>query len=76
MPPPREEVRSIGGYVPSMYLDLTPQERKPPLETVQSAQPVEDARKLLTAFLPKAFRRELCGLSCEDRSGGFRPGEL
>jgi hypothetical protein len=59
VPPPREEVRSIGGYVPSMYLDLTPQERKPPLETVQSAQPVEDARKLLTAFLPKAFRREV-----------------
>ncbi len=59
MPPQREKVRSIGGYVPSMYFDLTPQERKPPLETVQSAQPEADARKLLTTFLPKAFRREV-----------------
>jgi hypothetical protein len=57
--PQREEVRSIGGYVPSMHFDLTPQERKPPLETVQSAQPEADARKLLTTFLPKAFRRDV-----------------
>jgi len=59
IPPQRDEVRSIGGYLPSMYLDLTPQERKPPLETVQSAQPESDGRKLLTTFLPKAFRREV-----------------
>ncbi|MCE2695765.1 MAG: DUF1592 domain-containing protein, partial [Verrucomicrobiaceae bacterium] len=59
IPPQREEVRSIGGYVPSMHFDLTPQERKPPLESVQSAQPEEDARKLLTMFLPKAFRRKI-----------------
>jgi hypothetical protein len=59
IPPKREEVRSIGGYVPSMHFDLTPLERKPPLETVQSAQPEEDARKLLSTFLPKAFRREV-----------------
>lgn len=59
IPPQREEVRSIGGYVPSMYLDLTPQERKPPLETVQSSQPESDARKLLATFLPKAFRRDV-----------------
>ena len=59
VPPQREEVRSIGGYVPSMHFDLTPQERKPPLETVQSAQPEDDARKLLMTFLPKAFRRDV-----------------
>ncbi len=59
IPPQREEVRSLGGYVPSMYLDLTPQERKPPLETVQSEQPEADARKLLATFLPKAFRRDV-----------------
>jgi len=59
IPPQRDEVRSIGGYLPSMYFDLTPQERKPPLETVQSTQPESDARKLLTTFLPKAFRREV-----------------
>jgi hypothetical protein len=57
IPPRRQEVRSLGGYVPSMYFDLTPQERKPPLEMVQSEQPEADARKLLTTFLPKAFRR-------------------
>jgi len=55
--PRRDEVRSIPGYLPSMYFDLTPQDRKPPLETVQPAQPVEDARRLLARFLPKAFRR-------------------
>jgi mono/diheme cytochrome c family protein len=55
--PQREAVRGVGGYVPSVYTDLTPAERKPPLETVQSAQPVEDARRLLVSFLPRAFRR-------------------
>ena len=59
IPPQRDEVRSIGGYVPSMHFDLTPQERKPPLEAVQSTQPETDARKLIAIFLPKAFRREV-----------------
>jgi len=57
IPPRREAVRSIGGYLPSNHFDLTPNERKPPLETVQSARPEADAKKLLTAFLRKAFRR-------------------
>lgn len=55
--PHRDEVRSLGGYLPSMHFDLTPQERQPPLETVQSTQPEADAHTLLTRFLPKAFRR-------------------
>lgn len=59
IPPHRNEVRSLGGYVPSMYFDLTPQERKPALETVHSTQPEADARKLLTTFLSKAFRRDV-----------------
>ena len=59
IPPQRERIRSIGGYVPSQYFDLIPKDRKPPLETVQTAQPVEDARKLLAPFLPKAFRRDV-----------------
>lgn len=59
IPPQREEVRSLGGYLPSMYFDLTPQERKPPLETVQSERPEEDAKNLLATFLPKAFRRDV-----------------
>lgn len=57
IPPHRDEVRSIGGYLPSMHFDLPPLERKPPLETVQSTQPAEDACRLLAGFLPKAFRR-------------------
>jgi mono/diheme cytochrome c family protein len=59
VPPRREKIRSFGGYLPSMYLDLTPAERTPKLETVSSEQPVEDARKLLADFLPHAFRRDV-----------------
>lgn len=59
IPPPRDAVRGIGGYLPNYHVDLPPHERKPPLETVQSMQPEEDARRLLAAFLPKAFRRDV-----------------
>ncbi len=59
IPPHRETVRGIGGYLPNYYVDIPPSERKPPLETVQSAQPIEDARQLLAAFLPRAFRRDI-----------------
>ena len=37
--------------------ELLPAERTPPLETVQSSQPEADARRLIQAFLPRAFRR-------------------
>ncbi|MCX6858598.1 MAG: DUF1592 domain-containing protein [Verrucomicrobia bacterium] len=57
IPPQRDAASSIGGYLPSIHFDLTPQERNPPLETVQSAKSAEDARRLLAGFLPKAFRR-------------------
>jgi mono/diheme cytochrome c family protein len=59
LPPRREKIRSQGGYLPSMYFDLTPAEREPKLETVQSADPTEDARRLLADFLPRAFRRDV-----------------
>lgn len=59
IPPRRDEVRSIGGYVPSIHSDIPPRDKKPPLETVFSAHPEEDARRLLSSFLPKAFRREI-----------------
>jgi hypothetical protein len=59
VPPRREKVRSIGGYLPSMYFDLTPAEREPKLETVWSENPVQDARRLLGDFLPRAFRRQV-----------------
>ena len=55
--PRRAAVRGIGGYLPNFHTDLPPGERAPPLETVQSAQPAEDARRLLAGFLPRAFRR-------------------
>jgi len=65
LPPRREKVRSQGGYLPSMFLDLTPAEREPKLETVQSADPTEDARRLLADFLPRAFRRDVAAAEIE-----------
>jgi hypothetical protein len=65
VPPHREKIRSFGGYLPSMYLDLTPAEREPKLETVQSANPSDDARKLLSGFLPRAFRRDVTATEVE-----------
>ncbi len=59
IPPRRDEVRGIGGYLPNYYTDIPPDERKPPLETVQSDRPLEDAGNLLAAFMPKAFRRDI-----------------
>jgi mono/diheme cytochrome c family protein len=63
--PRREKVRSIGGYLPSMHFDLTPAERIPKLETVWSESPVEDARRLLGDFLPRAFRRQVAPAEIE-----------
>ena len=57
--PHREKVRSVPGYLPSMHFDLTPQEREPALETVRSADPGSDGRRLLAAFVPRAFRRDV-----------------
>ncbi len=59
IPPRRMPVRGIGGYLPNYYTDIPPNERKPPVETVQSERPVEDATRLLSLFLPKAFRRDV-----------------
>ena len=63
--PRREKIRSIGGYLPSMYTNLTPAEREPKLETVWSESPVEDARKILCDFLPRAFRRQVASAEIE-----------
>ena len=65
LPPHREKIRSQGGYLPSIYFDLTPAEREPKLETVSSAQPVEDARTLLVDFMPRAFRRDVAAAEIE-----------
>lgn len=44
---------------------LQTEERHPPLETVQSADPETDARRLLEAFLPRAFRRPVAAHEVE-----------
>jgi hypothetical protein len=59
IPPQRDAVRGIGGYLPNYYVDLPPHERTPPLETVRSERPEEDARRFLASFVPRAFRREI-----------------
>jgi hypothetical protein len=63
--PEREKIRGIGGYLPSYNADLSAAERSPPLETVQSAQPVDDATRLLAAFVPRAFRRDIAPAELE-----------
>jgi mono/diheme cytochrome c family protein len=57
IPPLRQTVRSTGGHAPNFYVDIPPADRKPSLETVTSSTPLEDARRLFTDFLPRAFRR-------------------
>ena len=59
MPPTRAPIHGTPRYLPSEYLDIPRAERKPPLETVQTSRPAEDATRLLAAFLPRAFRREV-----------------
>ena len=65
IPPQRDAVRGIGGYLPNYYVDLPPHERTPPLETVRSERPEEDARRLLASFVPRAFRREIAPAEIE-----------
>jgi len=55
--PERPEIHGTPGYLPNYHVDLPPAERKPPLETVLSTDPAADARRLLAAFMPRAFRR-------------------
>ena len=57
IPPVRQEVRGLPGYLPNYNRDLPGHEKTRPLETVQSAQPMKDAHDLISQFLPKAFRR-------------------
>jgi hypothetical protein len=55
-PPARAAIRHTPGYLPAVQ-QLSARDRAPPLETVQSHAPEEDARRLLAAFVPRAFRR-------------------
>jgi hypothetical protein len=58
-PPFRETVTQEYGHIPAPLKDLSREERSRPLETVQSTDPEADARRLLAAFLPRAFRRPI-----------------
>ncbi len=57
--PKREPVkqRSRSGGTRPTNGELTKEEKEPPLETVFTAHPQEDATRLLAQFLPRAFRR-------------------
>lgn len=57
VPPERRAIHGTPGYLPSEHADLSPADRKPPLETVLSNDHVADARRLLGGFLPRTFRR-------------------
>lgn len=57
VPPRRDVIRQTPLYLPAYHTDLSPAERTPPLETVESSTPEEDARRLFATFLPRAFRR-------------------
>jgi hypothetical protein len=58
--PARRPVERQSAYWPK-FTDLPPAEQQPPLETVQSADPIADARRLLGMFLGRAFRRPVIG---------------
>jgi hypothetical protein len=69
IPPRREALRGTAGHLPNPHVDLPPAERAPPLETVWSAQPREDARRLLGQFVPRAFRRPVDAVEIEPYVG-------
>jgi mono/diheme cytochrome c family protein len=51
--------------LPVQGRDLPAQDMKRPLETVQSSTPLEDARRLLADFLPRALRRPVAAAAVE-----------
>lgn len=59
IPPKRTPVRQLSskGNVRPANRDIPKEEQEPPLESVCSRQPLEDAARLLAQFLPRAFRR-------------------
>jgi hypothetical protein len=66
-PPYREVPRQIHGKIQigPAQASLPPEEQTPVLHTVGSAAPLEDARRLLAAFLPRAFRRPVSAAETE-----------
>jgi len=57
--PPRQAVKQIAHHCRPSNGDIAPADRDPPLESVASSTPEEDATRLLAAFLPRAFRRDV-----------------
>ncbi len=55
-------VRGIGGYLPNYYTDIPPNERKPPVETVQSERPVEDANTVTLSVFAKGVSSRCHGV--------------
>jgi hypothetical protein len=55
--PPRQPVKQIAHQCRPYNGDIPAADRDPPLESVASSTPDDDAARLLAAFLPRAFRR-------------------
>jgi hypothetical protein len=54
--PTRRPVERQTAFWPK-FTDLSPEEQQPPLQTVQSTDPIADARRLLGGFMNRALRR-------------------
>jgi hypothetical protein len=59
LPPKRQPVRQLSRTANSRPRngEVPKEEKEPPLESVASEHPLEDATRLLAQFLPRAFRR-------------------
>jgi hypothetical protein len=63
--PRRDPIRQAPLYRPAFPQDLPTAEKQPPLESVATRQPTADSRRLLEAFLGRAFRRPIRPLEVE-----------
>ena len=59
LPPYREPVRQLVGHAFPAHRELTKEDMQPPLVSVASSAPTEDAGRLLAAFMTRAFRRDV-----------------
>ncbi|MEX0687141.1 MAG: DUF1592 domain-containing protein [Pirellulales bacterium] len=57
--PPRAPVQQIAYHCRPTNGDIPKADREPPLESVASRTPEDDAGQLIAAFLPRAFRRDV-----------------
>jgi len=59
VPPRRVPAPAQTVYWPKSGVDMTAEAQNPPLQTVQSSDPEADAERLVSSFLPRAFRRSV-----------------